>query len=86
MADLIGAETEAQRRQALRQLRGALGDQAERWRKELIEALALVEAGIDFAEEDLPATLMAEAMDSAQRLGTEIAGRTGRRAPGRATA
>ena len=51
LADLIGAETEAQRRQAYRQLAGALGEQAERWRGRLIEALALVEALIDFPEE-----------------------------------
>ncbi len=38
LADLIAAETEAQRRQALRQLQGLLGDKAERWRSRLIEA------------------------------------------------
>ncbi|HEY0571442.1 MAG TPA: GTPase, partial [Enterovirga sp.] len=48
---LIGAETEAQRRQAVRQLQGLLGGRAETWRKQLIEAQALVEAGIDFPDE-----------------------------------
>src|SRR6266481_883542 len=52
LADLIGAETEAQRRQAFRQLKGLLGERAERWRERLIEALALVEALIDFPDED----------------------------------
>src|SRR5581483_4869045 len=39
LADLIGAETEAQRRQAYRQMRGLLGNRAEDWRRRLIEAL-----------------------------------------------
>ena len=51
LADLIGAETEAQRRQAYRQLKGLLGQRAETWRARLIEALALVEARIDFSDE-----------------------------------
>src|SRR5690348_2261158 len=42
LADLIAADSDAQRRQALRQLQGLLGDKAEAWRKSLIEALALV--------------------------------------------
>jgi tRNA modification GTPase len=53
LADLIGAETEAQRRQAFRQLKGLLGDRAECWRQRLIQALALVEASIDFPDEDV---------------------------------
>ncbi len=51
LADLIEAETEAQRRQAVRQMGGALSDLYESWRAELIEACALVEAGIDFSDE-----------------------------------
>src|SRR6185369_5164962 len=55
LADLIGAETEAQRRQAYRQLKGLLGKRAETWRERMIEALALVEARIDFSDEaDVP--------------------------------
>jgi tRNA modification GTPase len=54
LADLVNAETEGQRRQALRQMEGALGDLYEGWRAELIEYLALHEAAIDFADEDLP--------------------------------
>jgi tRNA modification GTPase len=53
LADLIGAETEAQRSQAFRQLRGLLGDRAEQWRRRLTEALALVEAAIDFPDEGI---------------------------------
>jgi len=54
LADLIEAETEAQRRQALRVLSGDLGTLAEGWRQKLIRAAALLEATIDFADEDVP--------------------------------
>jgi tRNA modification GTPase len=58
--DLIHADTDRQRRQALRQLRGFLGDRARDWRAQIIEACALIEAGIDFSDEaDVPAELMA---------------------------
>jgi tRNA modification GTPase len=58
LADLVNAETEAQRRQALRQLGGALAQLYESWRAELIGALARVEAEIDFPEEGLPQNLI----------------------------
>ena len=51
LADLIEAETEAQRRQAMRQMGGALSELYEGWRGELIRASALVEAVIDFSDE-----------------------------------
>jgi tRNA modification GTPase len=51
LADLIEAETEAQRRQALRQSQGVLGRKAETWRKVLLEASAYLEAEIDFGDE-----------------------------------
>jgi tRNA modification GTPase len=51
LTDLIDAETEAQRRQALRQMGGVLSDLYEGWRAELIRACALVEAVIDFSDE-----------------------------------
>ena len=51
LADLIFAETEAQRAQAMRQFQGALGMRAEGWRTRLIEALALTEARIDFSDQ-----------------------------------
>ncbi|BAI70649.1 tRNA modification GTPase [Azospirillum sp. B510] len=54
VADLIDAETTAQRRQALRQMEGALGRLYDGWRERLTRALAHIEADIDFAEEDLP--------------------------------
>jgi tRNA modification GTPase len=52
LADLINAETEWQRRAALRQTDGVLGRQAANWRDALVEAAALIEAEIDFPEED----------------------------------
>ncbi|MCH7936026.1 MAG: tRNA uridine-5-carboxymethylaminomethyl(34) synthesis GTPase MnmE [Proteobacteria bacterium] len=54
LADLVEAETSAQRRQALRQLRGELGKLYESWRERLLNALAHIEAGIDFSDQDLP--------------------------------
>jgi tRNA modification GTPase len=74
LADLIAADTEAQRRQAFRQLRGWLGDRAEAWRTALIGALALIEARIDFADEgDVPEDLIAPALATARTLRHEIA-------------
>ena len=58
LADLVDAETEGQRRQALRQMQGGLSALYERWRAQLIEAMALLEAAIDFPDEDLPADLV----------------------------
>ncbi len=60
LADLIDAETEAQRRQAIRVFDGALGDRAEAWRRDLIRAAALLEATIDFADEDIPVDVTPE--------------------------
>src|SRR5262245_63075796 len=73
LADLVAAETEAQRRQAFRQLMGLLGERAEGWRQRLIEALALVEAGIDFSdEEDVPKDMMARSLEMVRPLAEEI--------------
>ena len=60
LADLIEAETEAQRRQALRVLSGDLGQRAEDWRRDLIRAAALLEATIDFADEEVPTDVSPE--------------------------
>src|SRR5579872_5419604 len=74
LADLIAAETPAQRRQAFRQLKGLIGDRAEAWRQSLIDALALVEARIDFSDEgDVPEDLIAHALQAVRRLREEIA-------------
>lgn len=60
LADLIDAETEVQRKQAQRVLSGAIGQRAEGWRTDLIRAAALIEATIDFADEDVPVDVMPE--------------------------
>ncbi|CAM4019262.1 tRNA uridine-5-carboxymethylaminomethyl(34) synthesis GTPase MnmE [Palleronia rufa] len=54
LADLIDAETELQRRQAQEVLSGVLSKKIEVWRKLLVEAAALVEATLDFSDEDIP--------------------------------
>lgn len=72
--DLIHADTDRQRRQALRQLQGLLGHRARDWRERIIEASALIEAGIDFSDEgDVPAELMAPAVKAIKALHHEIA-------------
>ncbi len=71
--DLIHADTDRQRRQALRQLKGLLGDKARDWRAQIIEAQALIEAGIDFSDEgDVPAELIAPALAGIKKLLAEI--------------
>jgi tRNA modification GTPase len=71
--DLIHADTDRQRRQALRQLKGLLGDRARDWRARIIEASALIEAGIDFSDEgDVPAELIAPALTKIRSLVGEI--------------
>ncbi|CAG8619775.1 16143_t:CDS:10 [Cetraspora pellucida] len=52
LADLLNAETEVQRRQALRQAQGSLKNLYETWKKQLIENTALIEAVIDFSEDE----------------------------------
>ena len=71
--DLIHADTDRQRRHALRQLKGLLGDRARDWRVRIIEASALIEAGIDFSDEgDVPADLIGPARRKIQTLLREI--------------
>ena len=72
LADLIDAETESQRRQALRVLSGAVGKRAEGWRKDLIRAGALVEATIDFADEDVPVDVTPEVLGLIDGLLTDL--------------
>ncbi|MSO66312.1 MAG: tRNA uridine-5-carboxymethylaminomethyl(34) synthesis GTPase MnmE [Pseudolabrys sp.] len=74
LADLVAAETQGQRRQAFRQMKGLLGGRAETWRQRLIQALALVEARIDFSDEgDVPENLVQPALTIARELADEIA-------------
>ncbi|WP_176250313.1 MULTISPECIES: tRNA uridine-5-carboxymethylaminomethyl(34) synthesis GTPase MnmE [unclassified Sulfitobacter] len=60
LGDLIEAETEAQRKQALRVLSGHLGQRVDDWREKLIRAAALLEVTIDFADEDVPVDVSGE--------------------------
>lgn len=73
IADLTAAETEAQRRQALRQLSGELGATYHGWSARLLRLLAHLEAAIDFPDEDLPAEIEAEAAYETAQLADEIA-------------
>ncbi|HEX2590810.1 MAG TPA: tRNA uridine-5-carboxymethylaminomethyl(34) synthesis GTPase MnmE [Rhizomicrobium sp.] len=72
IADLVDAETEAQRRQAFRQYEGGLYQMAEGWRGRLIKALAWAEAAIDFAEDEVPAEAWAEVEAAIRELYQEI--------------
>jgi len=73
LGDLIVAETEAQRRQAMMQFRGALSKKVEIWRNSLMEAIALVEAAIDFSDEgDVPRNLLQSAISVADELARDI--------------
>lgn len=73
LADLVRAETEAQRRQAQVQASGIVGRQAEGWRSRLVEAIALVEAAIDFPDEgDVPDGLVNMAVEEIRALVKEI--------------
>ncbi|NKE45598.1 tRNA uridine-5-carboxymethylaminomethyl(34) synthesis GTPase MnmE [Roseomonas frigidaquae] len=74
IADLIAAETEAQRRQALRQAGGALTTLYDGWTNRLTRILAQQEAAIEFEMDDLPSDVGAQARDAAIQLRAEIAG------------
>ena len=68
LADLIDAQTEAQRQQALTQLKGGLRKQAEAWRQDIISLVGRLESVIDFADEDLPDTVISDIMTKREEL------------------
>ncbi len=73
LADLVAAETEAQRRQALRQTDGALGRLYESWRERLVRGRALIEAELDFPDEDdVPGSVSVQVWDDLRALEKEI--------------
>lgn len=72
IADLVDAETSAQRRQALGQLGGALDLKYSTWRATLIEALAFIEAQIDFPDEEVPPEVAARARRPLEQLRQEM--------------
>src|SRR3546814_5272809 len=71
LADLIQADTEAQRRQALRQMEGSLARLTGGWAARLTRVLVHAEAAIDFVEEDLPAELEQAALGEAAEARSE---------------
>lgn len=72
VADLVDAETQGQARQALGQLGGALSQRYESWRAGLTQALAMLEAAVDFPDEELPADVAARARPPLEQLLAEI--------------
>lgn len=73
LADLIESETEAQRQQALRVLSGALGERVEGWRADLVQAVALLEATIDFADEEVPVDVSGDVNALVDRVSLDLA-------------
>lgn len=73
IADLIHAETAAQRRQALRMVQGELERQYESYRQRLVRSMALVEAYIDFPDEDIPDSVTAELREEVRTLRDDLA-------------
>jgi tRNA modification GTPase len=74
LADLVAAETETQRRQAVRQMEGALGELYQGWRESIVRASALMESEIDFSDQDLPSGLAGAARDEIESLLAAIRG------------
>lgn len=72
VADLIDAETQAQKEQALAQMDGALSRLYEGWRDRLTRILAYMEVEIDFTDEDVPEGLAQKVMPDVQALRQEI--------------
>ena len=75
LADLLEAETILQHKQAMAQMRGALRDAADGWRRDLIEAMAMLDAAVDFPdEEDVPGAIAGQARPAVDRVRQSLAG------------
>ena len=72
LGDLLAAQTQGQRQQALRQLGGGLSEQALKWRSDIIALLGHLEASIDFADEALPSSLVRQIEEKAEQLIAEM--------------
>lgn len=72
LADLINAETESQRRQALRQMDGNLAGLYEGWREKIISAMAYLEADIDFSDEEIPDDVTARIRPIIEKLHADV--------------
>ncbi|MCK0168445.1 tRNA uridine-5-carboxymethylaminomethyl(34) synthesis GTPase MnmE [Jannaschia sp. S6380] len=73
LADVIDADTEEQHRHAMRILEGDLARKVEAWRKDLIRAIALIEATIDFADEDVPTDVTPEVQSLIRSVSASVA-------------
>ena len=82
VADLTEAETSAQRKQALRQLEGGFGELVEGWRTRLIRAMAVIEATLDFSDQELPDGVEAQARSDLLLLRDDISAFLGRQGSG----
>lgn len=74
LADLISAQTEQQRREAMRLVRGEARDRAEAWRSDLIQALALLEVTIDWADEEVPDNVFPDVEFLLRKVDQELSG------------
>lgn len=83
ISDLVDAETDAQRRQALGQLEGGVSQAYQGWRARIVQALALIEAELDFPDEDLPGAVSRQARPILESLRDELARALGTAARGR---
>ena len=72
IADLTDAETSAQARQALGQLEGQLGDRYRTWREALVDALARLEAAVDFPDEEVPDDVAQQARGALMQLSADV--------------
>lgn len=72
LGDLLAAETESQRQLAMRTASGELAKRAAGWREKLIMAGALIDASVDFADEDVPDEIPAEVFELADQLVAEL--------------
>ncbi|WP_323035156.1 tRNA uridine-5-carboxymethylaminomethyl(34) synthesis GTPase MnmE [Pararhodobacter sp.] len=72
LADLIDAETDGQRKQAMRVLDGSAGRIVDQWREDLLQALAMIEAAMDFSDEEIPGELLAYVEAPLARVSTSL--------------
>ena len=72
IADLISAETEIQRKQAIKIMNGKSSDKFNSWREKLLKILSHVEAKIDFPDEDLPKEILHEIKQTSEQVSNEI--------------
>ena len=72
IADLVSAETEIQRKQAVEIMNGKSSDKFTSWRAKLLKILAHVEAKIDFPDEDLPKDILEEIQKTSNHVSKEI--------------